>query len=286
MNVLVTGAKGQLGKEIEKLSSGQLWTGERKFFFTDIDELDVTDIASIRSYITQKTIDIIINCAAYTAVNKAETEKEKAKLLNEAVPAYLALVARESNMPLIHISTDFVFDGEKKHPYVETDKPNPLSVYGRTKLEGEYEVIKHGGTFIIIRTSWLYSEFGNNFVKTILRLAKEKKELGVVSDQIGAPTYAEDLASVILGIIPNIQNGTREIFHYSNEGVISWYDFAKAIVDIKNINCKIIPIETKDYLTSAVRPLYSVLDKTKIKETFDVQIPEWRDSLKRCLNRL
>jgi dTDP-4-dehydrorhamnose reductase len=292
MNILVTGAKGQLGQEIKKLSSTLPEIQKNKFFFTDVSaidditELDVTDANALRTYIKKHTIGAVVNCAAYTAVDKAESEKEKAELVNKTAPAYLAAISKESDIPLIHISTDFVFDGKKSSPYIESDHTNPTSTYGKTKLDGENEIINHGGTFVIIRTSWLYSEFGNNFVKTILKLAKERKELKVVSDQVGSPTYAEDLASAILKMIPNINKGTREIFNYSNEGVASWYDFAKAIVDIKQLDCKVVPIETKNYPTPAKRPAYSVLDKTKIKQHFDVQIPYWLDSLKKCLQRL
>jgi len=292
MNVLVTGAKGQLGQEIKKISLNNQFSAEYKFFYTDvysepgIDELDITSLSSVRSYVKNNKIDFVINCAAYTAVDKAESEPQKAELINKTGPSNLAKACAEFDIPLVHISTDFIFDGKKKTPYVETDSANPLSVYGKTKLEGEQEVIKLAKTFVIIRTSWLYSEFGNNFVKTILRLTKEKKELKIVSDQIGTPTYAQDLASVVLDIIPKIKNGTKEIFNYSNDGVASWYDFTRAIIDIKKISCEVIPIQTKDYPTAAVRPKYSVLDKTRIKETFDIKIPEWQDSLKRCLARL
>ena len=293
MNVLVTGAKGQLGQEIKKISLiSHQSSAHYKFFFTDVyselgtDELDITNLNSARSYIKNNKTKFVINCAAYTAVDKAESEPQKAELINKTGPANLAKVCAESDIPLVHISTDFIFNGQKKIPYVETDTTNPLSIYGETKLEGEQEIIKFAKTFIIIRTSWLYSEFGNNFAKTILRLAKEKKEIRIVSDQTGSPTYAEDLASAILEIIPKIQDGTREIFHYSNDGVISWYDFARAILDIKGIDCKVIPINTSEYPTAAVRPAYSVLDKTKIKKTFDIKILEWRDSLKRCLTKL
>ncbi|MEI6093677.1 MAG: sugar nucleotide-binding protein, partial [bacterium] len=188
--------------------------------------------------------------------------------------------------PLIHISTDFVFDGKKKTPYIETDKTNPLSVYAKTKLDGEEAIIKQNGTYIIIRTSWLYSEYGNNFVKTIIKHAKEKNELRVVNDQIGSPTYAEDLADVILQIIPRIKKGTREIFHYSNEGIASWYDFAVKIIELKKLNCKIIPIEAKDYPTAAQRPEYSVMDKSKIKDFFDIKMYDWQSSLKKCISKL
>ena len=292
MNVLVTGSKGQLGQEIKKISSTNVYSTQYKFFYTDIysepgvDELDITSLSPVKAYIKNNKIAFVINCAAYTAVDKAESEPQKAERINKTGPSNLATACAEFDIPLLHISTDFIFNGQKTTPYLETDKTNPLSVYGETKLGGEQEVVRLAKTFVIIRTSWLYSEFGNNFVKTMLKLAKEKKELGIVSDQIGTPTYAEDLAYAMLEIIPKVKNGTREIFHYSNEGVASWYDFAKAIMDIKEIACKVSPIDTKDYPTAAIRPAYSVLDKAKIKKTFGLRIPEWRESLKKCLARI
>lgn len=286
MNVLVTGANGQLGQEIKKVEINCSCQSYEKFFYTDVDELDIKNLNDIKTYVKNNSIHFIVNCAAYTAVDKAESEPIKAELINKKGPANLANACAEMDIPLIHISTDFVFDGKKKAPYLETDETNPLSVYGKTKLEGEKEIIKQESTFVIIRTSWLYSEYGNNFVKTIIKHAQEKTELKVVNDQIGSPTYAEDLADVILQIIPRIKKGTKEIFHYSNEGSISWCDFAVKIIELKKLNCKILPIGTKDYPTAAHRPTYSVMDKSKIKKYFDITIPSWQDSLKKCISKL
>jgi len=277
---LITGSNGQLGQEIKKLSAGL----EHKFYFTDVEELDVTSAGQIKSYMGQNRIDFIVNCAAYTAVDKAESDVQKAELINKTGPANLANVSKELDITLLHISTDFVFDGKKNTPYLETDQVNPLSVYGRTKLDGESEIIKNASTFVIIRTSWLYSMHGNNFVKTIARLAKERPEINIVSDQIGSPTYASDLAKAIIEIIPKIKKGTKEVFHYSNEGTTSWYDFAVKIVELNNLKCKVNPIPSTEYPTPAKRPAYSVMDKTKIKKYFGLSIPTWQDSLVSCIN--
>ncbi len=285
MNILVTGSNGQLGSEIKEISSKYPYN----FFFTDINELDITNEENIRKYVNKKNIDLIINCAAYTAVDKAEEEKEKADLINHKALKFLADTAKEREIPLIHISTDYVFDGKNYRPYVEDDPVNPQSVYGFTKLKGEEAFKDSGASGIIIRTSWVYSSFGHNFVKTMLRL-KDRDELGVVFDQVGTPTYAKDLAKTILEIINNnlekIKNKKAEIYHFSNEGVISWYDFAKAIFEIENISIKVNPIESKDYPTLAKRPHYSVLNKNKIKNEFNIKIPYWRESLKECLKRI
>jgi dTDP-4-dehydrorhamnose reductase len=286
MNILITGSNGQLGQELKKLSKSVKFKAKHKFFFTDLEDLDITSSTDLRSFVQKNKIKFIVNCAAYTAVDKAESEPEKAELVNKMGPGHLAGISREYDIPLIHVSTDFVFDGKKSFPYVETDTANPISVYARTKLEGEQEVIKRSPTFAIIRTSWLYSEFGNNFVKTILRLSKEKKELNIVFDQLGTPTCAKDLALAIMTMIPKTRKGTREIFHYSNEGVASWYDFAKAILDISGSRCKVLPIEAKDYPVPAKRPAYSVMNKSKIKEAFKLEIPYWRDSLKKCIDKM
>lgn len=282
MNILVTGANGQLGKELEVISKEHPY----KMFFTDVDTLDITNMNSVSEYIKLNSINTIINCAAYTAVDKAEQDVDKATLINKTAVYYLAELSKQYGLSLIHVSTDFVFDGKKTSPYIETDTTNPLSVYGCSKLEGEQEIIKTAPTFVIIRTSWLYSEFGNNFVKTIIRLAKERKELNVVADQIGSPTYAHDLAVAIMNIISKIKQGTKEIVNYSNEGVVSWYDFAKEIVLLKGLDCVVKPIGTKDYPTPAKRPAYSVLDKSKIKEKFGLTIPDWKDSLRLCIKKL
>jgi dTDP-4-dehydrorhamnose reductase len=286
MNILITGSNGQLGQELKKLSKSVKFKAKHKFFFTDVEDLDITSSSDLRSFVQKNKIKFIVNCAAYTAVDKAEGDAKNAELVNRIGPGHLAGISREYDIPLIHVSTDFVFDGKKSSPYVETDTANPISVYAKTKLEGEQEIIKRASTFVIIRTSWLYSEFGANFVKTILRLSKEKKELNIVFDQIGTPTYAKDLALAIMTMVPKIRKGTRGIFHYSNEGVASWYDFAKAVLDITASKCKIRPIEAKDYPVPAKRPAYSAMNKAKIKEAFKLEIPYWRDSLKKCLDKM
>ena len=282
MNILVTGSNGQLGRELKRLSVDL----EYNFFFTDINDLDITNLNLVSDYINNNKINFIINCAAYTAVDKAEQEIDKAMLINKAAVSYLAKLSKQYKLPIIHISTDFVFDGKKNTPYVEDDRTNPLSVYGSSKLNGEEEIIKEAFNYVIIRTSWLYSEFGNNFVKTIIRLSTERKELNVVSDQIGTPTYAKDLAETIIKIIPKINSGMKEIFNYSNDGVASWYDFAKEVIKLAKIDCVVYPVGTKDYQTPAKRPAYSVLDKGKIKRYFGLIIPDWKDSLAQCMNRI
>jgi len=285
MNILVTGSNGQLGSEIRELSPNYSYN----FFFTDVNELDISKEEDIKKYVNEKNIDLIINCAAYTAVDKAEEEKELADLVNHNAVGFLANAAKEKNIPLIHISTDYVFDGKNYKPYIENDPVNPQGVYGLTKLKGEEAFKDSGASGIIIRTSWVYSSYGHNFVKTMLRL-KDRRELGVVFDQVGTPTYARDLANAILETVDKnrekIKNKKAEIYHYSNEGVISWYDFAKAIFEIENIDIKVNPIESKDYPTQAIRPHYSVLNKKKIKNEFNIEIPYWRESLKECLQRI
>ncbi len=285
MNILITGAKGQLGSEITVLSKDYSF----HFYFTDKEELDIANKEKLKHFINENKIDLIVNCAAYTAVDKAEEEKELADLINHKAVKYLADISKQKDIPLIHISTDYVFDGKNYRPYEEDDKTNPQSVYGITKLKGEEAFIKSQAKGIIIRTSWVYSSFGANFVKTMLRL-KDKKELNVVFDQVGTPTYARDLAKAILEIInrnfEKLKSFKAEIFHFSNEGVCSWYDFAKAIFEIKGIDIKINPIETKDYPTPAKRPHYSVLNKSKIKKEFCIKIPYWKESLKECLKEI
>jgi len=279
-NILITGSNGQLGSEIQKLSTNYNYN----FFFTTKDTLDITNKNSVKEFVKQNSIDVIINCAAYTAVDKAESEQKEANLVNKKAVKNLAQISKENSIKFIHISTDYVFDGKNFKPYIEYDITNPQGVYGQTKLDGEEAMIKISPlNSIIIRTSWVYSSFGNNFVKTMLKLGKQKNELDVVFDQIGTPTYAVDLAKTILDILPKIQNKKIKIYHYSNEGVVSWYDFAKAIFEISNIDIKINPIQTKDYSTKAIRPNYSVLDKSKIKKKFNITIPYWKDSLKECL---
>jgi len=283
-NILVTGANGQLGSELKDLSS--LYPNDT-FIFTDVAELDICNHMAVKEFIVNNCINTIINCAAYTAVDKAESEPELADQINHIAVANFARLSKDNNIKLIHISTDYVYDGTNYKPYIETDTPNPKSVYGQTKLDGELAIQKiNPANTIIIRTSWVYSNYGNNFVKTMLRLGKERKELGVIVDQIGTPTHARDLAKTVLEIFPNINNKNVELFHFSNEGVCSWYDFAKAIFEIKGINVKVNAIETFQYLTAAKRPSYSVLNKSKIKNKFQVEIPNWKDSLTVSLHRL
>ncbi|MFX4153532.1 dTDP-4-dehydrorhamnose reductase [Aliarcobacter butzleri] len=282
-NILVTGSKGQLGSEIKGLSSNYSYN----FFFTDRLNIDITNKDNIKDFCQTNNINVIINCAAYTAVDKAESDIENADLVNRKAVKKLAIVSSELNIKLIHISTDYVFDGRNFKPYKEEFQVNPQGVYGKTKLEGELELINiNPKNSLIIRTSWVYSYYGNNFVKTMLRLGKEKDSLGVVFDQIGTPTYAFHLAKIILDIIPQIENEKVEIVNFSNEGVVSWYDFAKEIMKMAKIDCKINPIESFQYPTPAVRPHFSVLNKAKIKAMFNVEIPYWKDGLDDCLKRL
>lgn len=284
INILVTGSSGQLGSEINALA--KIYTNYN-FYFTDFLELDITNHNSVNQFVTANTISVIINCAAHTAVDKAETEIELSTKLNHLAVENIANIVKANNLKLIHISTDYVFDGTNYIPYSEKQHTNPQSVYGKTKLAGEQALQKiNPKNAIIIRTSWVYSSFGNNFVKTMLRLANERTELGVIVDQIGTPTYARDLAKVILEIMPKINNENVEVYHFSNKGVASWYDFAKAIFDIKKININLNAIETSQYPTAAKRPFYSVLNKNKIENTFQVEIPYWMDSLKECLQKL
>ena len=282
-NILVTGSNGQLGSEIKELSSNYNYN----FFFTTRDDIDITSKDSIKEFCQTNSINVIINCAAYTAVDKAQSDIENADLVNRKAVKKLSIVAKELNIKLIHISTDYVFDGKNFKPYVEEFQTNPQSVYGKTKLDGENEMRDINPlNSIIIRTSWVYSYYGNNFVKTMLRLGKEKEELGVIFDQIGTPTYAKDLAKTILDIVPQIENSKVEIYNYSNEGVLSWYDFAKEIMKMAKLNCKINPIETYQYPTPAKRPHFSLLNKSKIKSKFNLEIPYWKDGLDDCLKRL
>ena len=284
MNVLITGANGQLGKSIRKYAPSY---PKHTFTYTDFEDLDITDFKKLKKYLSTNQFDVLINCAAYTAVDNAEEEKDKAQLLNVIATEYLARLTNEFNIFLIHISTDFIFDGRKNSTYTEKDTPFPLSIYGKTKADGEKAVMKKAGNAAIFRTSWLYSEFGNNFIKTIIRLAKERDSLNIVNDQFGTPTYASDLANCILKTLPTMKQIIGvEIFNYSNEGETSWYGFAKAIVEIIGISCDINPIPTKDYPLPAQRPAYSVLRKDKIKSKFDIAIPQWEESLRKCLNDL
>ena len=282
-NVLVTGSSGQVGNEIKAISSDYSYN----FFFTDRNNIDITSKDGIKEFCKTNNINVIINCAAYTAVDKAQSDEINADLINRKAVKKLALVSQELNIKLIHISTDYVFDGKNFKPYCEEFQTNPQSIYGKTKLDGENEMRDiNPKNSIIIRTSWIYSYYGNNFVKTMLRLGKEKDSLGVVFDQIGTPTYAKDLAKIILDIVPQIDNQKVEIYNYSNEGVLSWYDFAKEIMKMAKLNCKINPIETYQYPTPAKRPHFSLLNKNKIKSTFNIEIPYWKDGLDDCLRRL
>lgn len=282
MNILVTGCNGQLGNEIQLLEKEY---PQHTYFNTDVAELDITNQLAVNDFINRHAIDGVINCAAYTAVDKAEGDKELCTTLNTVAPSYIAAAIDKRGGWIIHVSTDYVFDGTHHTPYVETDTPSPDSVYGSTKLAGELGVSKFCKKHMIIRTAWLYSAFGNNFVKTMIRLGKEKTELGVIFDQIGTPTYARDLAVAIMTVVDKgIETG---VFHYSNEGVISWYDFTKAIHRIAGIkDCKVRPLHTSEYPTAANRPAYSVLDKTKIKQAYGIEIPYWEDSLRECIERL
>ena len=283
-NILVTGANGQLGSELKDLSS--LYP-KYNFIFTDVTKLDICNHTAVKEFIFKNEINIIINCAAYTAVDKAEEQEDLANAINHLAVKNFAIIAKDYNIKLIHVSTDYVFDGTNHVPYQEIDKPNPQSVYGQTKLDGELAIQKiNPANAIIIRTSWVYSNFGNNFVKTMLRLGKERNELGVIVDQIGTPTYAGDLAKAILDICPKLNFKNVEIYHYSNEGVCSWFDFAKAIFGISDMKNRVNAIETWQYPTAAKRPLFSLLNKRKIKEKFNLEIPHWRDSLVDCFQRL
>lgn len=282
MNILVTGCNGQLGNEMQLLEKLH---PEHTYFNTDVAELDITNREAIEQFVGDNAIDGIVNCAAYTAVDKAEENQEFCHLLNADAPGFLAEAIEKSGGWMIQVSTDYVFDGTNHKPYVETDPVCPNSTYGRTKLAGEQAVLNNCKKSMIIRTAWLYSTFGNNFVKTMIRLGREKAELGVIFDQIGTPTYAHDLAVAIFAAISNgVVSG---IYHFSNEGVISWYDFTKSIHRIAGIStCHVRPLHTEEYPTPAARPHYSVLDKTKIKQTYNIEIPYWEESLEVCVNKL
>lgn len=279
-NILITGANGQLGNEMRVVSAEQ---EQLVYHFTDVAELDICDIEAIERYVVDHAIDCIVNCAAYTNVNKAEEDTELCDKLNHQAPANLARVAAKHQVGLIHVSTDYVFNGEHHLPYKEDDPTCPNSVYGATKLAGEQAIQTLHPAAVIIRTAWLYSTFGNNFVKTMLRLGSERDELGVVFDQIGTPTYARDLARAIQHIL--VKGIVPGIYHYSNEGVCSWYDFTKMIFALGGITtCQLKPLHTDEYPTPAARPHYSVLDKTKIKQTYGVEVPYWVDSLRECIS--
>lgn len=281
MNVLVTGANGQLGNSIRKISEEY---SSNNYFFSDMPEVDITNLALLEGLMKEKKIEAIINCAAYTAVDRAEDDAALAAKINVDGPRNLAIAAKNANAKLVHISTDYVFDGKCNLPLKETDNTAPIGVYGRTKRAGEVAVEEVGCDAIIIRTAWLYSEFGGNFVKTMLRLGKEKTEMGVVYDQIGTPTFATDLAYAIMDLLTKGFSGFT-LYHFSNEGVISWYDFAKTVFDLSGINMKLNALESSEYPSKAERPAYSVLNKKKIKQA-GVRVPYWRDSLIKCLDLL
>ncbi|KAA6339511.1 dTDP-4-dehydrorhamnose reductase [termite gut metagenome] len=282
MNILITGAKGQLGNELRALAKEY---NDYTCFFTDIEELDICDEQAVEAYVADRQIDVIVNCAAYTAVDNAEDNKDLCDKLNNIAPGYLARAAQSHGAAIIHVSTDYVFDGTKHMPYTEEDTPCPASVYGTTKLAGEENVLENCEKAVVIRTAWLYSAYGNNFVKTMIRLGRERDTLGVVFDQIGTPTYARDLAHVIYAIIN--KGIIRGIYHFSNEGVCSWYDFTINIHRLAGITgCTVKPLHTIDYPTKAARPYYSVLDKTKIKKVYGIEIPHWEESLRKCMESM
>ena len=284
--ILITGAKGQLGSELKEVSKNFYGYD---FIFTDIDSLDITSLEKISEFIKKSKPDWIVNCAAYTLVDKAEVEPDQALLINGTAVKNITEAIRGSECRFIHISSDYVYDGSSNVPYNENITANPLSAYGRSKLAGEKYALLHNGS-MIIRTAWLYSSFGNNFVKTILRNAAEKESLKVVFDQTGTPTYAADLAGAIMNIISGVIRNqiamNSGIYNYSNEGVCSWYDFAREIIKESGLTCRVLPVLTKDYPQAAKRPVYSVLDKSKIKENYGLSIPHWRDSLIKCLKLL
>lgn len=281
-NILVTGANGQLGNEMRVLSAAYT---EYNYFFTDVAELDICDEQAVMDFVKANDIHVIVNCAAYTAVDKAEDNVELCTKLNQTAVGYLAKAAEAHGAEFIHVSTDYVFDGTHHLPYTEGEPTCPNSVYGVTKLGGEVNALEYCRKTMIIRTAWLYSTFGNNFVKTMLRLGKEREALGVVFDQIGTPTYARDLAHAVFAAIR--QGVVPGVYHFSNEGVCSWYDFTKAIHRLAGITtCKVSPLHTDEYPAKAPRPAYSVLDKTKIKRTYGIEIPHWEESLEACINEL
>jgi dTDP-4-dehydrorhamnose reductase len=274
---LIIGSGGQLSSELENLLTKEEYISLTK------EELNITSKEDVLEKIKEINPNYIINCAAYTNVDKAEKDSNICKQVNVDGVENIAVASNEVNATLIHISTDYVFDGTKYTPYKESDETNPKSVYGKTKLDGEHKALSIAHTCAVLRTSWLYSNYGNNFIKTITRLAKERDELGIIYDQIGSPTYAKDLARTIINICPKVEKNTHQVFHFSNEGVASWYDFAIEIAKLQNIECNIKPIETKDYPTTAPRPHYSVLSKSKIKNKFNIEIKHWKEALEECL---
>ena len=284
MNILVTGCKGQLGTELQKIAEND---NRHQWVFTDIDTLDICDKAAVEFCFAEHTIDACINCAAYTAVDKAEDEPELATLINSFAPKVLADTCKRHDALFVHISTDYVFGGDAHEPYKVDDPVNPRSIYGSTKAEGEHLICESGCNYMIVRTAWLYSSTGKNFVKTMLMLGDTKDEINVVADQKGCPTWAHDLAEALMALLnKNGKNEVHEIFHFTNEGEITWYDFATAIMEIGGKTCKVNPITTDQYPTKAKRPAYSVLDLSKIKEFAGIEIPFWRDSLVKCIEEL
>ena len=284
MNILVTGANGQLGSEMRRLGS----VSPNNYIFTDVAELDITDANAVIAAVKENAIGIIINCAAYTNVDKAESDEATAELINSTAVRNLAVAMKEAGGTLFHVSTDYVFGLDGNTPRTEDMPVNPLGVYGRTKLNGELAIKESGCKALIFRTAWLYSEFGNNFLKTMLRLTAEREQLNVVFDQVGTPTYAGDLALAIFSIIEaGVYEGNEGLYHFSNEGVCSWYDFAVEIAAAAgNTNCRINPCHSCEFPSPVTRPPYSVLDKTKIKNTFDIDIPHWRESMEYCIKRI
>ena len=284
MNILVTGANGQLGNEMRRLGA----VSPNNYIFTDVAELDITNAVAVAVFVKQYSIDAIINCAAYTNVDKAESDEQTAELINATAVGNLAIAAKEVGATLFHVSTDYVFGSEGNTPRTEEMPLDPLGVYGRTKLHGEQAIEKSGCKALIFRTAWLYSEFGNNFLKTMMRLTAEREQLNVVFDQVGTPTYAGDLALAIFSIIEaGVYEGNEGVYHFSNEGVCSWYDFAVEIAAAAgNTTCRINPCHSSEFPSPVTRPPYSVLDKTKIKRVFDIDIPHWRESMEYCIKRI
>lgn len=283
MRVLITGANGQLGNEMRRLGA----VSPNEYLFTDVAELDITDKAAVAEFVKSNNVEIIVNCAAYTNVDKAEDDEATAELINAKAVRNLAEAVKAVDGTLFHISTDYVFGSEGNTPRTEDMPTNPLGVYGKTKLHGEQAIAEVGAKAIIIRTAWLYSEFGNNFLKTMLRLTSEKESLNVVFDQVGSPTYAGDLALAIFSIIEGgVYAGNEGVYHFSNEGVCSWYDFATEIAAAAGHECVVMPCHSNEFPSKVTRPPFSVLDKTKIKTTFGIEIPHWRDSMLYCLQRL
>lgn len=283
-NILITGANGQLGNCLRDLAED--FQDKYNYYYTDVAELDITDAAAIDKYIIDNQIDIIINAAAYTAVDKAEDDEENAYRINCTAVGNLAKVAKTHGLALVHISTDYVFSGELATPHVETETPAPKSVYGSTKLAGEQAIVESGCRAVVIRTSWLYSEYGNNFVKTMLRLGREKESIQVVCDQIGGPTYAGDLAKTVFLMLEHLPTTGTDFYHFANEGVCSWFDFAKAIMEMAGLSCRVEAISTSEYPAKAHRPAFSVFNLSKTKATTNTSIPYWRESLHLTINKL